>query len=309
MLLSPVRRTGLAALAAVALVPAAACGADGSGPAPQAEPPAQSPASADLSAGFADEFADLEEEFDARLGVYAVDTGSGEEVAHRPDERFAYCSTHKAFTAALVLRQNTPEEMEEVVTYGADDVFGHSPVTEQHVDTGMTLMEVADAAVRYSDNTAANLLFDELGGPDGFEEAMEGIGDDVIEADRAEPGLSEWTPGDTRDTSTPRAMAGSLREFTLGDALPEDRREVLTGMLVDNLTGDELIRAGVPGDWEVGDKTGSGSHGTRNDIAVLWPPEGAPIVLAVMSSRDEEDAEYDNALIARTAEVVVEALG
>ncbi|MFF8763945.1 class A beta-lactamase [Nocardiopsis dassonvillei] len=317
MLLSPLRRTGLAALAAVTLVPAAACGADGSGPAPGTEPSAGPSAEgsagrsapADLSAGFADEFADLEEEFDARLGVYAVDTGSGEEVAHRPDERFAYCSTHKAFSAALVLQQNTPEEMEEVVTYDADDVFGHSPVTEQHVDTGLPLVEVADAAVRYSDNTAANLLFDELGGPDGFEEAMEEMGDDVIEADRVEPGLSRWAPGDTRDTSTPRAMAGSLREFVLGDALPEDRREVLTRMLVDNLTGDELIRAGVPEGWEVGDKTGSGNYGTRNDIAVLWPPEGDPIVLAVMSSRDEEDAEYDNALIAGAAEVVVEALG
>ncbi|WP_150254139.1 class A beta-lactamase [Nocardiopsis deserti] len=317
MLLSPLRRTGLAALAAVALVPTAACGSAGSGPAPGSEPSAGTSAEgsagrsapADLSAGFADEFADLEEEFDARLGVYAVDTGTGEEVAHRPDERFAYCSTHKAFTAALVLQQNTPEEMEEVVTYDADDVFGHSPVTGQHVDTGLPLVEVADAAVRYSDNTAANLLFDELGGPDGFEEAMEEMGDDVIEADRVEPGLSRWTPGDTRDTSTPRAMAESLREFTLGDALPEDRREVLTRMLVDNLTGDELIRAGVPEDWRVGDKTGNGSYGTRNDIAVLWPPEGDPIVLAVMSSRETEDAEYDNALIAGAAEVVVEALG
>ncbi len=317
MSLSSVGRTGLAALAAVALVPASACGAGGSGPATGAEPSAGPSAEgsagrsapADLSAGFADEFADLEEEFDARLGVYAVDTGSGEEVAHRSDERFAYCSTHKAFTAALVLQQNTPEEMEEAVTYDADDVFGHSPVTGQHVDTGLPLVEVADAAVRHSDNTAANLLFDELGGPDGFEEAMEEMGDDVIEADRVEPGLSRWTPGDTRDTSTPRAMAGSLREFVLGDALPEDRREVLTRMLVDNLTGDELIRAGVPEGWEVGDKTGNGSYGTRNDIAVLWPPEGDPIVLAVMSSREAEDAEYDNALVAGAAEVVVEALG
>jgi beta-lactamase class A len=80
-------------------------------------------------------------------------------------------------------------------------------------------------------------------------------------------------------------------------------------MMLGNVTGDELIRAGVPDDWEVGDKTGSGGYGTRNDIAVLWPPEGDPIVLAVMSSRDVEGAEFDNALIAEAAEVVVEALG
>ncbi|MFE6388315.1 class A beta-lactamase [Nocardiopsis dassonvillei] len=300
MVFSSHRRTGLAALAAVVLVPATGCAAANGAATPEAEQSA--------SGGPAREFERLEEEFDARLGVYAVDTGSGEEVEHRPDERFAYASTHKALTAALVLQQNTPEEMEEVVTYTEEDLVDYSPITEQHVDTGMTLMEVADAAVRHSDNTAANLLFEELGGPDAFEDELEAIGDDVTDPERLETELNDWTPGDTSDTSTPRAMAGSLREFTLGDALPEDRREVLNNMLVNNTTGDELIRAGVPEGWRVGDKTGAGSHGTRNDIAVIWPPEGDPIVLAVMSSRDEEDAEYDNALIARAAEVVAEEL-
>ncbi|MFC9088024.1 class A beta-lactamase [Nocardiopsis dassonvillei] len=304
MVFSSHRRTGLAALAAVVLVPATGCAAANGAAAPEAEQSA-SPAASD---GPAREFERLEEEFDARLGVYAVDTGSGEEVAHRPDERFAYASTHKALTAALVLQRNTPEEMEEVVTFTEEDLVDYSPITEQHVDTGMTLMEVADAAVRHSDNTAANLLFEELGGPDAFEDELEAIGDDVTDPERIETELNDWTPGDTSDTSTPRAMAGSLREFTLGDALPEDRREVLNDLLVNNTTGDALIRAGVPEDWRVGDKTGAASHGTRNDIAVLWPPEGDPIVLAVMSSREAEDAEYDDALVARAAEVVAEEL-
>jgi beta-lactamase class A len=125
---------------------------------------------------------------------------------------------------------------------------------------------------------------------------------------RTEPGLSEAVPGDDRDTSTPRAMATSLEAFTLGDALPEDKREIITDMMIGNTTGDALIRAGVPDDWEVGDKTGLGGYGTRNDIAVLWPPEGDPIVLAVMSTREVQGAEPDDALIARAAEVVVRSL-
>ncbi|WP_435112296.1 class A beta-lactamase [Nocardiopsis synnemataformans] len=304
MAFSSHRRTGLAALAAVVLVPATGCAAANGAAAPEAEQSA-SPAASD---GLTREFEQLEQEFDARLGVYAVDTGSGEEIAHRPDERFAYASTHKALSAGAVLQQNTLEEMEEVVTFTEDDLVDYSPITEQHVDTGMTLMEVTDAALRYSDNTAANLLFEELGGPDAFEDALEEIGDDVTDPERFETELNAWTPGDPSDTSTPRAMTESLREFTLGDALPEDRREVLNDMLVNNTTGDELIRAGVPEDWRVGDRTGAASHGTRNDIAVIWPTEGDPIVLAVMSSREAEDAEYDNALIARAAEVVAEEL-
>ncbi|WP_285730589.1 class A beta-lactamase [Nocardiopsis sp. ATB16-24] len=303
MLLSSTRRTGLAALAALVIVPATGCATSG-----EATPGSTRSAEPVASAAPQGEFERLEEEFDARLGVYAVDTGTGEQIAHRPDERFAYASTHKAFTAALTLRQNTPEEMEEVITYTADDLVEWSPITEEHVGTGLTLLEVADAAVRYSDNTAANLLFDELGGPDGVEEAMRELGDDVIEVDRIEPELNEAAPGDERDTSTPRAMAESLRKFSLEDVLSEDRRGVFNDMLIGNTTGDDLIRAGVPDGWEVGDKTGSGGYGTRNDIAVLWPLEGEPIVIAVMSSRDEQDAERDDALIAGAAEVVVEAL-
>jgi beta-lactamase class A len=120
--------------------------------------------------------------------------------------------------------------------------------------------------------------------------------------------MSEFVPGDDRDTSTPRAFATDLRAYALGDALSDDDRALLTGWLRGNTTGAALIRAGVPDGWEVGDKTGNGTYGTRNDIAVLWPPDRAPLVLAIMSSRDEQDAEHDDALIARAAEVAVDAL-
>jgi beta-lactamase class A len=255
-------------------------------------------------------FEALEEEFDARLGVYALDTGSGEEVVFRAGERFAFASTFKALLAGVVLAENSLAEMERVVEYGEEDLVDHSPVTEEHVDSGMSLLELSDATVRYSDNAAANLLLEEIGGPEGFGEALVGLtGDEVTNPVRWETELNEAVPGDVRDTSTPEALAGSLEAFALGDVLPEDRREVLVDMLVRNTTGDDLIRAGVPQDWVVGDKTGGGGHGTRNDIAVLWPEKGDPIVVAVLSSRDVEGAEWNDALVAGATEVVVEALG
>ncbi|MFW6640869.1 class A beta-lactamase [Nocardiopsis algeriensis] len=297
----PVRRT-VPAVVALMVLPLAACASSE----PAADPQGGSPSAAEAAV---DGFAALEEEFDARLGVYAVDTGTGEEVAHRADERFNYASTHKALSAGVALRQNSPEELEEVVSYSSEDLVEYSPITEENVATGMTLRELLDASVRYSDNTAGNLVLEEIGGPEGFEDALEEIGDDVTDPERWETELNEAVPGDERDTSTPRAMVGSLRAFTLGDALPEDRQEILNDLLVRNTTGDALIRAGVPEDWTVGDKTGSAGYGTRNDVAVLWPDEGDPIVLAVMSSRDEADAEHDDALVARAAEAVVDALG
>jgi beta-lactamase class A len=170
------------------------------------------------------------------------------------------------------------------------------------------MREILDAAVRDSDNTAANILLQRLGGPKGFEQRLREIGDTVSSADRFEIALSEAKPGDERDTTTPRAIAGDLREYVLGDVLlPEDRIQLID-LLIRNKTGDKTIRSGVPSQWLVGDKTGSGGYGTRNDIAVLWPPNRAPIVLAVMSKRRQKDANYEDALIAQSAGVVVETL-
>uniref|UniRef100_UPI0003744E84 class A beta-lactamase n=1 Tax=Nocardiopsis lucentensis TaxID=53441 RepID=UPI0003744E84 len=254
--LSRLART--AAAAAVALVPLVGCATTGEA-APQAtESPSSAPAA---SREHAERFAALEERYDARLGVFAVDTGTGETLAHNADDRFAYASTHKAFSAAAVLRRSSDEDLERVVTYAEEDLQEYAPIAKENLDTGMTLLEVCDAAVRYSDNTAANLLFDELGGPSGLQEELREVGDDVTHVDRIEPGLNEAAPGDIRDTSTPRAMATTLRAYALGDVLPEERREVLVDMLRRNVTGDTVIRAGVPDDWTVGDKTGTAGYG------------------------------------------------
>ncbi|TDC36767.1 class A beta-lactamase [Micromonospora sp. 15K316] len=303
-------RGGAAVTCAVALLAGvAACAPDEERVTPVGTGAASSPASAPPTPAAVDrEFGRLETEFGARLGVFAVDTGSGATVRHRADERFAYASTFKALAAAVLLDRTSAAELDEVVRYSRSDLVAHSPVTEQHVATGMRLRDVADAAVRYSDNTAANLMLRRLGGPDGFERELRRLGDTTTEADRYETALNEGRPGDRRDTSTPRAFATDLRAYTVGDALSREDRDILNGWLRGNTTGDALIRAGVPAGWTVGDKTGGGGYGTRNDIAVLRPPAGAPIVLAVMSSRDAENAPYDDALIARATRIVVDAL-
>jgi beta-lactamase class A len=252
----------------------------------------------------------LEREFDARLGVYALDTGTGRSVAYQADERFAYASTFKALAVGAVLQQRGLDGLDKVVTYSRDDLIDNSPVSENFVETGMSLRELCAATLWYSDNTAANLLFDELGGPDGLEKALERLGDDVTEMDRYEPDLSDGTPGDLRDTTTPRAIAGDLRAFLLGKALDRDERALLRTWMETNTTGETLIRAGLPADWTVADKSGTAGYGGRNDIAVVWPDDGGnPIVLAVMSSRDTQGAERRDALIAKAATVAVDGLG
>lgn len=253
------------------------------------------------------EFSQLEKKFDARLGVYAIDTGTNQTIAYRPNERFAFASTYKALAAGVLLQQNSIDTLNEVIKFTKEDLVDYSPVTEKHVDTGMTLGEIAEAAVRYSDNTAGNILFHKIGGPKGYENALRKMGDRVTTSDRFETELNEAIPGDIRDTSTAKAIATNLKELTVGNALPHQKRNILTDWMKGNATGDKLIRAGVPTDWGVADKSGAGSYGTRNDIAIVWPPNRSPIIIAILSSKDEKEATYDNQLIAKAAEVVVNA--
>ncbi|KFU78163.1 beta-lactamase class A [Amycolatopsis lurida] len=288
-----------AALLALSVASLAAC----STPAPAPPPTAATPVAA---SGRAD-FEQLERAYRARLGVYAVDTATGREVAFRADERFAYASTHKVFSAGGVLQRTPVADLDRTVTYERKDLVVNSPVTEKHVATGMPLRAVMDATLRYSDNTGGNLLFRELGGPAGLNAVLRAIGDTTSHADRIEPELNDTAPGDTRDTSTPRALAVSLRAFALGDALPEDKRKILVDMMRASTTGDQNIRAGVPG-WPVADKTGTASYGTRNDIGVVWPPGRAPIVVSVLTDRSEKDAGIDNKLLADATAAAVKAL-
>ncbi|MFD7618738.1 class A beta-lactamase [Streptomyces sp. NPDC059802] len=311
---SPARRALLGMLAALALVPLVACSGEDPRPSSPSSPVASSPhAGATGPTGAVKpvdrRFKELERKFDARLGVYAIDTGTGREVAYKDGERFAYASTFKALAAGAVLRKYSVGGLDEVVTYSRDDLVSNSPVSEKHVGTGMSLGALCDAAVRFSDNTAANLLLDRLGGPRGLDAVLAGIGDDVTRMEHQEPQLNQWSPGSVSDTSTPRALAGDLRAFVLGDVLGKGERAQLTKWLRTNTTGDELIRAGMPKGWVIGDKTGAGgTYGTRNDIAVVWPPDAAPIVVAILSNRTREDAEYDNELIAEAASVVADTL-
>ena len=290
-----------AVLGAALLLPLMGCSRAPSPPAPS--PPAPGPTTAAPA-----RLAELETRFDARLGLYAVHTGTGRELAHRADERFALCSTFKVLAVAAMLAKTPPDHLQTQIRYGASEVVENSPVTAGHVADGLTVAELCDAAIRYSDNTAGNLLLDDIGGPGAVTDYARLLGDGVTRLDRRETELNSAIPGDDRDTTSPRAIAGDLRDLVLGDRLDPADRALLTDWLVRNTTGGARIRAGLPPDWRVADKTGSGSYGTANDIAVVWPPDGAPIVLAVLSTRDGREEQADNALIAQAAAVTAAEL-
>ncbi|MCX3061941.1 class A beta-lactamase [Streptomyces beihaiensis] len=258
---------------------------------------------------------DLERRHDARLGVFARNVRTGATVRHRADERFPMCSTFKTLAVAAVLRDldRHGEVLARRVHYTRADTdhAGYAPVTgrPENLAHGMTVAELCGAAVQYSDNAAANLLLRLLGGPAAVTRFVRSTGDRVTRLDRWEPALNSAEPDRITDTSTPRALGATNARLVLGHALAPADRDRLTRWLLGNTTSGERFRAGLPADWTVGDKTGTGRYGTANDVGVAWTPDGTPVVLSVLTTRFTEDAAADSELVAEAAGLVATALG
>ncbi|MCX4744113.1 class A beta-lactamase [Kitasatospora sp. NBC_01287] len=258
--------------------------------------------------------ADLERQHAARLGVFARNTLTGRSVAYRADELFPICSVHKTITAAAVLRDLDRDGtfLARRIRYTREDVTaaGYAPITGTpgHLANGMTVAELCAAAIDYSDNAANNLLLRELGGPTAITRFCRSIGDDVTRLDRWEPALNSAEPGRRTDTTSPAAIGWTHRELVLGDALaPRDRRQLTEWLLADT-TGAARLRAGLPTDWTLADKTGTGDYGTTNDVGIAWTPDGTPVVLSVLATKQDAAAPADEPLIARTAALLAAAL-
>ena len=253
-------------------------------------------------------FARLERAHGARLGVFALATGSGAAVAYRADERFAFCSTFKPLAVAAVLARFPLSHLDKRITYTAAEVNSISPVTQNHVADGMTVRQLCDAAIRYSDGTAGNLLMRQVGGPAGLTRWLRGIGDPSSRMDDYEPVLNRHGITDPRDTTTPRAIASAYRALVLGDALDTTRRALLTDWLTHTRTTAARIPAALPAGWRVAHKTGTGDYGRANDIAVAWPPAGDPLVIAVLSDRAGYHTPVDESLLTAATRLLVPAL-
>ena len=239
-----------------------------------------------------------------RLGVAALDTGSGRLALHRGEERFALCSTFKLLLAAQVLRRvdQGAERLDHRIAYTQSDLVEYSPVTGEHAQgDGMTVGELCEAAMVLSDNTAANLLLARQGGPEALTAWVRSLGDRHTRLDRNEPGLNDVPPGEVRDTTTPLTMLHTLQAVALGEALSPASRERLQGWMLGNRTGDKRLRAGVPQGWRVGEKTGTGPRGTSNDIGVLWPTGRVPVVLVCYLTGSPGTAAQRDAAIAEVA--------
>jgi beta-lactamase class A len=228
----------------------------------------------DTASGAVKAIAALESAVGARLGVTLIDATAMVRLAYRADERFPMCSTFKLLASAAVLARVDAgtDRPDRVVPYKAGDLLSYAPVAKAHVaDGGMRLGDLCAAAIQWSDNTAANLILDAIGGPPGFTQFCRSLGDTVTRLDRNEPTLNTAFKGDDRDTTAPKAMAMNLRAVFTGDRLTAQSRRQLAEWAIGDKVADKRVRAGLPKDWVIGDKTGTGDFGTTNTIGFIKP--------------------------------------
>ncbi len=274
---------------------------------------AQAPAAPDaMSAGARNALAALEARNGGRLGVAALDIGSERGGGYRADERFPMCSTHKLLTAAAILTMVDQGRMEldRRIPYGATDLLEYAPIARKNFGSGfMTVDALCEAAIQWSDNTAANLVLGLIGGPAGWTRYARSIGDATSRLDRTEPSLNSAIAGDPRDTTTPDAMVRDLNVVLVEKDLSDASRTRLMNWMLGAKVTDTLLRAGLPKGWRVGDKSGSGERGSRNDIGIILPSAGAPIRAAVYYTQSVEQSASRDKVIAEVGRIIARDLG
>jgi beta-lactamase class A len=246
---------------------------------------------ASLQREFAAEIARIQARIGGRVGAYMLDTQSQLELAFNARERFAMCSTFKLLLAAAVLRRVDAETLalDDRLPLRPQDMIAHAPVTSLHLAEGsMSVRDLCAAAVMVSDNPAANILLRVVDGPSGLTQFLRSIGDRVTRLDRTELELNTNLPGDPRDTTTPQAMARSMEKVLLGDVLTPQSRLQLIAWLRQATTGMRRLRAGLPAEWKVGDKTGNGANGAANDVMIAWPPGRSAVIGTVYLSESTQ---------------------
>lgn len=261
--------------------------------------------------GAQDRLREFEMAIGGRLGVAALDMESDRRLDYRSGNLFPICSTFKLLLAGAVLSKvdRGAEQLDRALSFSQADMLDYAPTAKPLLSKGrITVAEACAGAVMESDNVCANLLLNSIGGPGALTLYARTLGDKTTHLDRTEPFLNEAMPGDARDTTSPAAMLNDLGVLLLQNALQPASRALLTDWMVKSRTGGAKLRAGLPADWKIGDKTGMGEHGTVCDVAIAWPPGRQPLLITVYLTETGADLDQRNKVLSEVARLVASEL-
>lgn len=250
----------------------------------------------------------VEDKYDANIGVYALNTATDEEITFNEDKRFAYASTFKAVSSAMLLEKTPHNELNKKVHVSKEDIVPYSPVLEKFINQDITIKKLIEATMLYSDNTANNMIIEELGGYKEINKRLKSLDDKTTKPSRMEPELNIYDPKSNRDTSTPQAFGKTLNKLINDGRLSKENKAFLIDLMINNKSGDTLIKKGAPKNFKVADKSGQAiTYASRNDVAFVYPKgESKPIVLVIFTNKEGKTDKPNDKVVSETAKVVLE---
>ncbi|GAD71314.1 putative beta-lactamase [Vibrio alginolyticus NBRC 15630 = ATCC 17749] len=250
----------------------------------------------------------LEQQTSSRIGVSVWDTQADERWDYRGDERFPLMSTFKTLACAKMLSDMDSGKLSKNATAKVDErsIVVWSPVMDKLAGQNTRIEHACEAAMLMSDNTAANLVLNEIGGPKAVTMFLRTIGDKATRLDRIEPRLNEATPGDSRDTTTPNAILNTLRTLIEGETLSYESRVQLKIWMQDNKVSDSLMRSVLPTGWSIADRSGAGGHGSRGINAIIWKENHRPVYISIYVTETELSLQARDQLVAQISQLILQ---
>ncbi|MCP1287692.1 BlaZ-like penicillin-hydrolyzing class A beta-lactamase [Mammaliicoccus sciuri] len=250
----------------------------------------------------------VEDKYDANIGVYALNTATDEEITFNEDKRFVYASTFKAVSSAMLLEKTPHNELNKKVHVSKEDIVPYSPVLEKFINKDITIKKLIEATMLYSDNTANNIIIEALGGYKEVNKRLKSLDDKTTKPSRMEPELNNYDPKNNRDTSTPQAFGKTLNKLINDGRLSKENKAFLIDLMINNKSGDTLIKKGAPKNFKVADKSGQAiTYASRNDVAFVYPKgESKPIVLVIFTNKEGKTDKPNDKVVSETAKVVLE---
>ena len=249
----------------------------------------------------------IESELNSHIGVSILTVNSNESWSYKGNERVPLTSTFKTLLCANLLSNADKGNiaLDEKVAVEKDKLITYSPVIEKHIGKSVSLYDSCSATMTTSDNTAANIVLQKIGGPITLTKFIRNIGDDITRLDRYEPELNEGKPGDLRDTTTPNAITKTLNELLFGSALSEESQNQLKQWMIDNKVSDHLLRSILPSDWIIADRSGAGGYGSRSITSVFWPENTSPFIVSIYITQTKASFEQRNEAIVKIGKAIL----
>lgn len=250
----------------------------------------------------------VEDKYDANVGVYALNTATDEEITFNEDRRFAYASTFKAVSSSMLLEKTPHNELNKKVHVSKEDIVPYSPVLEKFINKDITIKKLIEATMLYSDNTANNMIIEELGGYKEVNKRLQSLDDKTTKPSRMEPELNNYDPKSNKDTSTTKAFGKTLNKLINDGRLSKENKAFLIDLMINNKSGDTLIKKGAPKNFKVADKSGQAiTYASRNDVALVYPKgESKPIVLVIFTNKEGKTDKPNDKVVSETAKIVLE---